>query len=436
MGKRLLGTDSIIVLPAVGLAARPYNGCLHPPASEMQTPYVQPDQRGRFGAFGGQYVPETLMHALDQLKREYETAVCDPGFARLLEDLGRSYTGRPTPLYFAENLTRSLGGARIYIKREDLAHTGAHKINNALGQAILARRMGKERIIAETGAGQHGVATATACAMMDLECVVYMGEEDIARQRLNVFRMELLGAEVRPVSSGSRTLKDAINECIRDWVTNVETTHYLIGSAVGPHPYPAIVRDLQSVIGSEARGQIIEAEGRLPDHVVACVGGGSNAIGLFHPFIADEQVELIGVEAGGVGTASGENAATLVSGEIGVLHGSMSYLLQDEDGQVVETHSISAGLDYPGVGPEHSYLKDTERARYVSVRDEEAIEGFRLLCRTEGIIPALEPAHAIAYLSRWVPDLSEESIVLVGLSGRGDKDIETVSGWLSAGQIS
>ncbi len=372
------------------------------------------------------------MHALDQLTREYETAIGDRGFARQLEDLGRSYTGRPTPLYFAENLTRSLGGARIYIKREDLAHTGAHKINNALGQAILARRMGKERIIAETGAGQHGVATATACAMMDVECIVYMGEEDIARQRLNVFRMELLGAEVRPVSSGSRTLKDAINECIRDWVTNVETTHYLIGSAVGPHPYPAIVRDLQSVIGTEARGQIIEAEGRLPDHVLACVGGGSNAIGLFHPFIADEQVELIGVEAGGTGPASGENAATLVSGEIGVLHGSMSYLLQDEDGQVVETHSISAGLDYPGVGPEHSYLKDSERARYVSVRDDEAIEGFRLLCRTEGIIPALEPAHAIAYLSSWVPDVPEESIVLVGLSGRGDKDIETVSGWLSA----
>ncbi len=379
-------------------------------------------------------MPETLMHALDQLTLEYETAVGDRGFARQLEDLGRSYTGRPTPLYFAENLTRSLGGARIYIKREDLAHTGAHKINNALGQAILARRMGKERIIAETGAGQHGVATATACAMMDVECVVYMGEVDIARQRLNVFRMELLGAEVRPVSSGSRTLKDAINECIRDWVTNVETTHYLIGSAVGPHPYPAIVRDLQSVIGAEARGQIMEAEGRLPDHVLACVGGGSNAIGLFHPFIADEQVELIGVEAGGIGRASGENAATLVSGEIGVLHGSMSYLLQDEDGQVVETHSISAGLDYPGVGPEHSYLKDTGRARYVSVRDEEAMEGFRLLCRTEGIIPALEPAHAIAYLSSWVPDIPDESIVLVGLSGRGDKDIETVSAWRSADQ--
>ena len=436
MARRLLATDSITALLAVGLAARPYNGCLHPSDTEMETPYAQPDQRGRFGAFGGQYVPETLMHALDQLSREYENAIGDRGFARQLEDLGRSYTGRPTPLYFAENLTRSLGGARIYIKREDLAHTGAHKINNALGQAILARRMGKERIIAETGAGQHGVATATACAMMEVECVVYMGEEDIARQRLNVFRMELLGAEVRPVSSGSRTLKDAINESIRDWVTNVETTHYLIGSAVGPHPYPAIVRDLQSVIGAEARGQIIEAEGRLPDHVLACVGGGSNAIGLFHPFIADEQVELIGVEAGGIGTASGENAATLVSGEIGVLHGSMSYLLQDEDGQVMETHSISAGLDYPGVGPEHSYLKDSGRARYVSVSDEEAIEGFQLLCRAEGIIPALEPAHAIAYLSSWAPDIPDESIVLVGLSGRGDKDIETVSGWLSEGQTS
>ena len=292
--------------------------------------------------------------------------------------------------------------------------------------------MGKSRIIAETGAGQHGVATATACAMMGAECVVYMGEEDIVRQRLNVFRMELLGAEVRPVSSGSRTLKDAINECIRDWVTSVETTHYLIGSAVGPHPYPEIVRDLQSVIGIEARQQIMAAEGRLPDHVVACVGGGSNAIGLFHPFIPDEDVELIGVEAGGTGDAPGENAATLVSGEIGVLHGAMSYLLQDDDGQVIETHSISAGLDYPGVGPEHSYLRDSGRASYVSVRDEQALEGFQLMCRTEGIIPALEPSHAVAYLAEWVPTLPDDSVVLLGMSGRGDKDIETVSERLAA----
>jgi tryptophan synthase beta chain len=372
------------------------------------------------------------MQALDELTAEYRKAAKDPEFARTLDWLGSQYVGRPTPLYFAENLSKRLGAARIYIKREDLAHTGAHKINNALGQALLAKRMGKTRIIAETGAGQHGVATATACAMMDAECVVYMGEEDMARQRLNVFRMELLGAEVRPVSSGSRTLKDAINECIRDWVTNVENTHYLIGSAVGPHPYPVMVRNLQSVIGAEAREQILETEGRLPDHVVACVGGGSNAIGLFHPFIPDEEVELIGVEAGGTGDALGENAATLVAGEVGVLHGSMSYLLQSEDGQVIETHSVSAGLDYPGVGPEHSYLHDTGRARYVSVPDEQAIEGFQLLCSIEGIIPALEPSHAVAYLVAWVPTLPDDSIILLGLSGRGDKDIKTVSEWLSA----
>jgi tryptophan synthase beta chain len=398
----------------------------------MTEPYTQPDARGRFGEFGGQYVPETLMHALDELTAEYRKATSDPEFARTLEDLGSQYVGRPTPLYYAENLSRKLGGARIYLKREDLAHTGAHKINNALGQALLAKRMGKTRIIAETGAGQHGVATATACAMMDVECVVYMGVEDMARQRLNVFRMELLGAEVVPVTSGSKTLKDAINECIRDWVTNVENTHYLIGSAVGPHPYPEIVRDLQSIIGAEAREQIIAAEGRLPDHAVACVGGGSNAIGLFHSFIPDEAVELIGVEAGGTGDATGGNAATLVSGEVGVLHGSMSYLLQDDDGQVIETHSVSAGLDYPGVGPEHSFLKDTGRARYVSVRDQQAIEGFQLLCSTEGIIPALESSHAIAYLAEWAPMLPDDSIVVVCLSGRGDKDIETVSAWLES----
>ena len=392
----------------------------------MSEPYTQPDERGRFGDFGGQYVPETLMQALDELTAEYRKAVEDPEFARTLDWLGSQYVGRPTPLYFAENLSKRLGAARIYIKREDLAHTGAHKINNALGQALLAKRMGKARIIAETGAGQHGVATATACAMMDAECVIYMGEEDMARQSLNVFRMELLGAKVRPVSSGSRTLKDAINECIRDWVTNVENTHYLIGSAVGPHPYPVMVRNLQSVIGAEAREQILEIEGRLPDHVVACVGGGSNAIGLFYEFVPDEDVRLVGVEAGGEGTDGGRSSATLSAGSVGVLHGSMSYLLQDEDGQVIEGHSISAGLDYPGVGPEHSYLKDTERAEYVSITDDEALEGFQLLCRTEGIIPALESAHAIAHASKLAPTLGKDETVLVCLSGRGDKDMDTV----------
>ncbi len=382
---------------------------------------------GRFGVFGGQYVPETLMQALDQLSKEYAVAKLDDEFNHQIEELSKHYVGRPTPLYFAQNLTDFLGGAQIYIKREDLAHTGAHKINNALGQAILAKRMGKTRIIAETGAGQHGVAAATACAMLGFECVVYMGEEDISRQRLNVFRMELLGAEVRPVKSGTRTLKDAINEAIRDWVTNVNDTHYLIGSVVGPHPYPEMVRDFQTLIGLEAKSQIINRTGGLPNYVVACVGGGSNAIGLFHEFIGDETVKLIGVEAGGFGNKEGEHAATLTLGEIGVLHGSMSYLLQDENGQVSHAHSISAGLDYPGVGPEHSYLKDIGRAQYVSVTDIEAIEGFKLLTRTEGIIPALEPAHAVAYMSKFVPTLSPKSIVLLGLSGRGDKDIESVS---------
>lgn len=385
------------------------------------------DPVGRYGPFGGQYVPETLMQALDELSQEYESAKSDDAFKAEIDSLAKNYVGRPTPMYFAKNLTDHLGGAQIYIKREDLAHTGAHKINNALGQAILAKRMGKTRIIAETGAGQHGVATATACAMLGFECVVYMGEEDINRQRLNVFRMELLGAEVRSVTSGTRTLKDAINEAIRDWVTNVGNTHYLIGSVVGPHPYPEIVRDFQKVIGIESKDQIIQLIGRLPDYVVACVGGGSNAIGIFYEFIKDEEVNLIGVEAGGLGQEEGQHAATLTYGEIGVLHGSMSYLLQDEDGQVSPAHSISAGLDYPGVGPEHSYLKDMGRASYVSVTDNEAIEGFKLLTKTEGIIPALEPAHGIAYLSQLAPKLSRDSIVLFGLSGRGDKDIDTVS---------
>ena len=386
-----------------------------------------PDETGHFGDFGGRFVPETLMYALEELEEVYRKAQGDAEFAEEIDSLARTYVGRPTPLYYAENLSRKLGGAQIYLKREDIAHTGAHKINNAVGQGLLAKRMGKQRIIAETGAGQHGVATATVCAMLEQECIVYMGEEDIRRQSLNVFRMRLLGAEVRPVTSGSRTLKDAINEAIRDWVTNVETTHYLIGSVVGPHPYPMMVRDFQSIIGREAREQMLDATGRLPDYAIACVGGGSNAIGLFHEFIPDDAVRLIGVEAGGAGVDGDEHAATLVAGEPGVLHGSLSYLLQDSDGQVMETHSISAGLDYPGVGPEHSWLKATERAAYVSVTDSEAIEGFQLLCRTEGIIPALEPAHAIAYAAGLAPTLSKDQTILIGLSGRGDKDIDTVA---------
>jgi tryptophan synthase beta chain len=387
-----------------------------------------PDARGRFGDYGGRFVPETLMSALEELEREYRAAQADDGFRAELDGLLAHYVGRPTALYFAENLTRELGGAQIYIKREDLAHTGAHKINNALGQGLLARRLGKRRIIAETGAGQHGVATATVCAMLGMECVVYMGEEDIRRQAPNVYRMELLGAEVIPVSSGSRTLKDAINETIRDWVTNIETTHYIIGSVVGPHPYPMIVRDFQAVIGREARGQLLEQAGRLPDYAIACVGGGSNAAGLFAGFLEDESVRLVGVEAAGEGIDSGRHAATITRGRPGVLHGALSYLLQDEHGQVQEAHSISAGLDYPGVGPEHSFLKDTERATYEAVDDEAALAGFELLCRSEGIIPALEPAHAIAYVSRLAPTLSADTVILLLLSGRGDKDLETVAG--------
>ena len=393
----------------------------------MTTATTLPDARGRFGEFGGMFVPETLMGAVHELEAEYRAAKADAAFQARLESLARDYVGRPTKLYYAENLTRELGGARIFIKREDLAHTGAHKINNALGQGLLAERMGKRRIIAETGAGQHGVATATVCSMLGQDCVVYMGEEDIGRQALNVFRMRLLGAEVRSVTSGSRTLKDAINEAIRDWVTNVDTTHYLIGSVVGPHPYPMIVRDFQALIGREARAQMLAAAGRLPDYAIACVGGGSNAMGLFYEFIGDVGVKLVGVEAGGRGVESGEHSSTLVAGDVGVLHGSMSYLLQDEDGQIREAHSISAGLDYPGVGPEHSWLKDTERAEYASVTDEQALEGFELLCRTEGIIPALEPAHAIYYVSQLAPKLDKDEIILLGLSGRGDKDIDTVA---------
>jgi tryptophan synthase beta chain len=392
---------------------------------------VYPDARGRFGDFGGRFVPESLMAALDELEREYAAAREDPEFAATLARLEHTYTGRPTPLYFAERLSDRVG-ARVYLKREDLAHTGAHKINNALGQGLLAQRMGKRRIIAETGAGQHGVATATVCAKLDLECIVYMGEEDIRRQSLNVFRMKLLGAEVRPVASGSRTLKDAINEALRDWVTNVETTHYLIGSAVGPHPYPRLVRDFQSVIGRETRGQVLEAEGRLPDVIVACVGGGSNSIGMFHPFASDEGVRLVGVEAGGQGVASGKHAATLVGGRPGVLHGALSYLLQDQHGQVVETHSISAGLDYPGVGPEHSYLRATARATYVAADDAAALAAFQTLSQEEGLIPALESAHAVAWvLEQGVEQtFTPETLVVVNLSGRGDKDINTVAGAL------
>ena len=386
-----------------------------------------PDPRGRFGDFGGQFVPETLMAALAELEIAYNQVKTDPAFQQELTRLLTHYTGRPTPLYYAANLTRHCGGAKIYLKREDLAHTGAHKINNALGQALLAKYMGKERIIAETGAGQHGVATATVCAMLGLQCLVYMGAADIQRQALNVYRMRLLNAEVVPVAAGTRTLKDAINEAIRDWVTNVATTHYLIGSAVGPHPYPLLVRDFQSIIGREARAQILQAESRLPDYVIACVGGGSNAIGAFYEFISDETVRLLGVEAGGDGIDTDRHSATLTAGRPGVLHGAMSYLLQDQHGQVRETHSISAGLDYPGVGPEHSYLKEIARAEYVAATDQQALEGFHLLSRTEGILPALEPSHAIHHAAQLAKTLPPEQIILLCLSGRGDKDVPTVA---------
>jgi tryptophan synthase beta chain len=386
-----------------------------------------PDRKGYFGDYGGQFVPETLMPVLDELEAAYEEAKADTTFWAEFDSLSRDYSGRPTPLYLAEKLTGHCSGARIFLKREDLAHTGAHKINNALGQGLLARRMGKKRIIAETGAGQHGVATAAVCAMLGLDCIIYMGEEDMRRQSLNVFRMKLMGAEVRPVSGGSRTLKDAINEAIRDWVTNARDTYYLLGSVVGPHPYPMMVRDFQSIIGKETRQQILAQSGRLPDCIVACVGGGSNAIGIFYPFLNDKDVKLIGVEAAGRGLGTGEHAATLVAGRVGVLHGTKSYVLQDNYGQIRETHSVSAGLDYPGVGPEHSYLKDTGRATYIAVSDKEALEGFQLLSRTEGITPALEPAHAIFYAARMAASLGKEQIIIVNLSGRGDKDIDIVA---------
>ena len=396
------------------------------PSTRAATP-AEATRPGRFGPYGGQFVPETLMPALAELIDAYDVARHDPAFTATYDTLARDFIGRPTPLYHATKLTAHAGGAQVYFKREDLAHTGAHKINNALGQGLLARRMGKDRIIAETGAGQHGVATATVCAMLGLECIVYMGEEDVHRQAPNVFRMKLLGAEVRPVKSGSRTLKDAINEAIRDWVTNVNETFYIIGSVVGPHPYPTMVRDFQSVIGRETREQSLAQIGRLPDAVIACVGGGSNAMGIFHPFHADPSVRLIGVEAGGDGVSTGRHAAPLSAGRPGVLHGALSYLMQDGDGQVIETHSISAGLDYPGVGPEHSWYKDSGRATYVAVDDASALAGFELLCQTEGIIPALETAHAIAYAAEYAASRPSSEIIVVNCSGRGDKDLSTVA---------
>jgi tryptophan synthase beta chain len=388
---------------------------------------MQPDERGYFGAYGGRYVPETLMPALEELLAAYLEAREDPQFQQQFQEYLQHYVGRPSPLYFAANLTRYAGGARIYLKREDLNHTGAHKINNTLGQALLARRMGKRRVIAETGAGQHGVATATAAALLGFSCTIFMGAEDVRRQEPNVFRMRLLGAEVVEVHAGSRTLKDAMNEAIRHWVTHVESTYYLIGSAAGPHPYPMIVRDFQAVIGRETRQQVLAATGRLPDCVVACVGGGSNALGIFSAFLADPDVRLVGVEAGGRGPRPGEHAASLSRGRPGVLHGSLSYLLQDEHGQVSPAHSVSAGLDYPGVGPELSFLKDTGRVSFTSASDAEALDAFRLLCRTEGILPALESAHAVAEAVRLAREMAPEAVLVVNLSGRGDKDMATVA---------
>ena len=395
------------------------------------------ETRGRFGPYGGQFVPETLMPALAELEAAYEEVKRDPEFQAEFNHLLETYVGRASPLTYAGRLTEHLGGAKIYLKREDLNHSGAHKINNALGQALLAKRMGKARIVAETGAGQHGVGSATACALLGMECIVYMGTVDIARQQPNVYRMKLLGAEVRPVESGSKTLKDAINEAIRDWVTNVENTHYLLGSVLGPHPYPTMVRDFQSVIGQEARQQIQAVEGRLPDLLIACVGGGSNAIGLFHSFLEDEGVMMVGVEAGGVGIDSGKHAARFADpkrARIGVLHGTRSYVLQDEDGQIMETHSISAGLDYPSVGPEHALLRDQERIGYTIASDDEALEAFHLLSRLEGIIPALESSHAVAEVIKRAPTMPKEAVIIVNLSGRGDKDLDTVIKRMEEGQ--
>ena len=389
--------------------------------------YNLPDAQGHFGPYGGVFVAETLMHALDELRTQYELMRQDPEFVAEFEYELKHYVGRPSPVYHARRLSQHCGGAQIWLKREDLNHTGAHKINNTIGQALLAIRMGKKRIIAETGAGQHGVASATVAARFGMECVVYMGSEDIKRQSMNVFRMKLLGATVVPVESGSKTLKDALNEAMRDWVTNVENTFYIIGTVAGPHPYPMMVRDFNSVVGRELRTQMPEAIGRQPDAILACVGGGSNAIGAFYPYIEDKDVRLIGVEAGGLGLASGKHAATLCAGKPGVLHGNRTYLIQDENGQIVETHSISAGLDYPGVGPEHAWLKDSGRAEYVAITDDEALNAFHTLTRMEGIMPALESAHAVAYAMKLAPTLSDDKVLLVNLSGRGDKDMNTVA---------
>jgi tryptophan synthase beta chain len=393
----------------------------------MKTMKSEPDASGKFGEFGGRYAPEQQIAALDELTEAMDSVVKTPEFQNELDGLLASYAGRPTPLTFAARMTEDLGGAKVYLKREDLAHTGAHKINNVLGQALLARRMGKPRVSAETGAGQHGCATATACALLDLECEVYMGAEDVRRQALNVFRMELLGAKVHSVTSGSNTLKDAINEAMRDWVTNIETTYYCIGSVMGPHPYPLLVRNFQRVIGVEARQQIQKIEGRLPDVLVACVGGGSNAIGLFHPFVEDEGVALIGVEPGGEGVDSGRHGATLSAGVPAIFHGKRTYVLADDDGQISPAHSISAGLDYPGVGPEHAYLRDSGRAQYAVATDDEALDAFVYLSRMEGIIPALESAHAIAHVRKLAPTLPKDNIVIINLSGRGDKDVSEVA---------
>ncbi|SFI95751.1 tryptophan synthase subunit beta [Albimonas pacifica] len=387
-----------------------------------------PDEQGRFGIFGGRFVSETLMPLILDLEAEYTKAKDDPSFWAEMDDLWANYVGRPSPLYFAPRLTEELGGAKVYFKRDELNHTGAHKINNVLGQILLARRMGKTRIIAETGAGQHGVATATVCAKFGLQCVVFMGATDVERQKPNVFRMRLLGAQVVPVTSGRGTLKDAMNEALRDWVTNVSDTFYCIGTVAGPHPYPAMVRDFQSIIGKETRAQMLDAEGRLPDVLVACIGGGSNAMGLFHPFLDDPEVRIVGVEAGGHGVDERmEHAASLTGGRPGVLHGNRTYLLQDEDGQILEGHSISAGLDYPGIGPEHSWLHDMGRVEYVSVTDQEALDAFQLSCRTEGIIPALEPAHALAHVTKLAPTLPSDTLLVMNMCGRGDKDIFTVA---------
>ncbi len=396
-------------------------------AEAVQTGYHYPDANGHFGRYGGRFVPETLMHPLAELTDAYERYLKDPAFLAELDNDLRDYVGRPSPLYHAERWSRELGGAQIFLKREDLNHTGAHKVNNTVGQALLAKRMGKTRIIAETGAGQHGVASATVAARMGLECVVYMGEVDVARQRANVYRMRLLGAQVVSVKSGSRTLKDALNEAMRDWVTNIDNTFYIIGTVAGPHPYPAMVRDFQAVIGREARTQMLERSGRLPDVVLACVGGGSNAIGLFYPFIDDADVRMIGVEAGGEGIATGHHAAPLCAGKPGVLHGNRTYLMEDENGQIAATHSVSAGLDYPGVGPEHAWLKDSGRAEYVAVSDDEALAAFHGLTRTEGIIPALETSHALAYAAKLAPTLRRDQTIVINLSGRGDKDMDTVA---------